>query len=221
MIAEQRLTKRHNTFFAKLLMTCLHRLELMTTILGMQLTENEYRTLVEQAPIMVWRSNLTCECDYFNQRWLEFTGRTLEQEQGNGWVQGVHPEDLDHCVNHYLSNFNSRNTFEMEYRLKRHDGVYRWIFDRGSPFFDVKGSFGGFIGSCIDVTDRVEAQEALKKAQEAELKILKGLLPICMHCKKIRDDKGYWREVEFYIQQHTDVSFSHDICKECRVKYHP
>lgn len=109
----------------------------------------------------------------------------------------------------------------MKYRLRRHDGAYRWIFDRGVPFFREDGSFAGFIGSCIDVTERVVAEEALKKQQESEVKMLKGLLPICMHCKKVRDDKGYWTQLESYIRQHTEAEFSHGICKECRELHHP
>ena len=93
----------------------------------------EYRTLVEQAPILIWRANTTTECDYFNERWLAFTGRSLEQESGNGWAEGVHPDDFQGCLSIYLEAFAKREIFEMEYRLRRHDGVYRWLFDRGVP----------------------------------------------------------------------------------------
>lgn len=127
-----------------------------------RLTLQEYETLVEQSPILIWRANIESLCDYFNDRWLSFRGRTMEQEYGNGWAEGVHPDDFDRCLKIYLDNFNSRNSFEMEYRLMRHDGNYRWIFDRGVPFYNDNGDFAGFIGSCIDVTDRVDAQEALR-----------------------------------------------------------
>jgi len=187
----------------------------------MKLSIQEYAALVEQSPILIWRADTSAKCDYFNHRWLEFTGRTMEQEQGDGWATGVHPEDLDRCVKYYLDHFHARKIFEMEYRLRRHDGVYRWLLDRGVPFYDEGGVFLGFIGSCVDITDRVEAQEALKKAQEAELSTLKGLLPICMFCKKIRDDKGYWSEVETYIRKRSQAEFSHGICKPCREKHYP
>jgi PAS domain S-box-containing protein len=88
------------------------------------------------------------ECDYFNEMWLAFTGRSMEQEMGNGWAEGVHPEDLDKCLKIYTDHFARREIFEMEYRLRRFDGVYRWIFDRGAPFR--RGNLR--IGSCIDVT---------------------------------------------------------------------
>lgn len=185
------------------------------------LSFEEYRVLVEQAPIMIWRSNAATECDYFNERWLAFSGRTLEQEKGTGWAEGVHPEDFSRCLEIYLGAFRKRDAFEMEYRLRRSDGTYRWIFDRGVPFNDADGQFAGYIGSCIDVTDRVEAQAALRKAQDAELKMLQGLLPICANCKNIRDDKGYWRTVESYVKEHSEAEFTHGICPQCMKKLYP
>jgi len=134
-----------------------------------QLSATEYRLLVEHSPVMIWRAALNAECDYFNDTWLEFTGRSLAQEFGNGWAEGVHPEDLDRCVKHYLDHFHRREAFEMEYRLRRHDGVYRWIFDRGAPFSDDAGNFAGFIGSCVDVDDRRRAQEERDRRGEAQL----------------------------------------------------
>jgi len=183
-----------------------------------ELSREEYKLLVEKAPIMVWRSDLTMECDYFNEIWLAFTGRSMEQEMGNGWAEGVHPEDFDTCLKIYTDHFARREPFEMEYRLRRFDGVYRWIFDRGVPFSDSEGHFKGYIGSCIDVTERKEAREALKKAQEVEIEQLRNLLPICSYCKKIRNARDYWEQIESYISNHSNVLFSHAICPECEVK---
>jgi PAS domain S-box-containing protein len=179
------------------------------------LTLDEYRALVEQAPIMIWRADTNALCDYFNDRWLVFRGRTMEQEAGNGWAEGVHPEDFDRCLKVYMESFNKREIFEMEYRLKRWDGVYRWIFDRGVPYYRNNDDFSGYIGSCTDVTERVEAQEALRFRLEEELHVLKGIIPICCYCKKIRDDKEYWEQMEAYITKHSDAHFSHGICPEC------
>ena len=109
---------------------------------------------------MIWRSGLDARCDYFNSTWLEFTGRSLDQELGDGWAEGVHPDDLERCIEIYRSHFARREPFEMEYRLRRHDGVYRYIFDRGSPYADGSGAFAGFIGSCHDVHDRVCTEQA-------------------------------------------------------------
>ena len=188
----------------------------------MKLSLEEYRALVEQAPILIWRADTTGECNYFNEQWLAFTGRTMEMESGNGWAEGVHPDDFQRCLDYYLDHFRRRAVFEMEYRLRRHDGEYRWLFDRGVPFFDdATGDFLGFIGSCIDITTRVEAQEALRKAQEEEVRTLRGLLPICMHCKKIRDDNDCWQPIELYVRARSKADFSHGICPDCLASNYP
>jgi PAS domain S-box-containing protein len=185
------------------------------------LTHQEYMILTEQSPIMIWRANTSSLCDYFNQRWLNFTGRTMEQETGNGWAEGVHRDDFDSCLKTYQTSFNNREIFEMEYRLRRHDGEFRWILDRGVPFNDTNHVFAGYIGSCIDITEQVTAQEQLKHLHEAEIKTLTGLIPICASCKKIRDDKGYWEQVEVYIQHHSEATFSHGLCPVCSQKLYP
>ncbi len=186
-----------------------------------KLSYNEYMIIVEQAPIMIWRANTSTECDYFNQQWLNFTGRKIEQELGNGWTEGVFSEDFNMCLEIYLSSFKKREVFEMEYRLRRYDGEYRWIFDRGVPFKDEQGNFGGYIGSCIDITDSVEARRLVLREHEYEITRLRGMLPICSSCKKIRDDKGYWNQIEVYIKEHSDAEFSHGICPECIKKLYP
>jgi PAS domain S-box-containing protein len=185
-----------------------------------KLTFAEYQALVEHGPIMIWRSTTTTECDYFNELWLEFTGRTIEEEIGNGWTDGVHPGDIDLCLETYLTAFKNRSAFEMEYRLRRHDGVYRWIFDRGVPFNNADGNFAGYIGSCIDVTEKVQARETLKSAH-AEVEQLRSLLPICSGCKAIRDDHGYWNQLESYISEHFETNFSHGLCPACAEKLYP
>jgi len=186
-----------------------------------KLSYNEYMVIVEQAPILIWRANTSTECDYFNQMWLNFTGRRIEQELGNGWTEGIFPEDFKRCLEIYLSSFKKREVFEMEYRLRRYDGEYRWLFDRGVPFEDEQGSFGGYIGSCIDITESVEARLLVLREQKSEIRQLRGMLPICSHCKKIRDDKGYWTQIEEYIHEHSEAEFSHSICQECAKKYYP
>jgi PAS domain S-box-containing protein len=157
--------------------------------MGRALAPAEYRLLVRHSPVMIWRSGLDAKCDYFNETWLAFTGRTLEEEMGDGWAEGVHPDDLARCVAHYLDHFHRRESFEMEYRLRRHDGVYRWIFDRGVPFTDDTGAFAGFIGSCVDVDDRRRAQEAQQQHDQEQLALArdfeKWILAIVSH--DIRD----------------------------------
>jgi PAS domain S-box-containing protein len=106
------------------------------------------------APVLIWMSGTDKLCTFFNQGWLDFTGRSLKQDFGNGWIAAVHPDDRDRCLEIYSSAFDARIDFQMEYRLRRFDGVYRWIVDFGIPQFESDGSFWGYVGSCIDMTDR-------------------------------------------------------------------
>jgi PAS domain S-box-containing protein len=124
-------------------------------------SETRFRTMADQAPVLLWMAGTDGLCEYFNQRWLAFTGRTLEQEIGNGWAEGVHAEDFQNCMTTYLEAFVERRSFSMEYRMRRHDGEYRWVFDQGAPRFDPDGKFVGYIGSCVDVTEQRQARDAL------------------------------------------------------------
>lgn len=112
-----------------------------------------YLKIFDEFPALIWRSRLDKLCDYFNKTWLEFTGRTMEQEFGNGWAEGVHPDDFDFCVQTYVTAFDKREAFLMEYRMKNKIGEYRWIRDFGRPFYDLDNSFLGYIGSCYDITE--------------------------------------------------------------------
>ena len=124
-------------------------------------SEERFRLVANAAPVMIWMSGPDKLCNYFNQPWLKFTGRALQAELGNGWAENVHPEDLSGCLETYANAFDQRQPFEMEYRLRRHDGEFRWVVDLGVPRFQHNGSFAGYIGSCMDVTDRKLAQESL------------------------------------------------------------
>jgi len=112
-----------------------------------------YLKIFEEFPALIWRSRLDKLCDYFNKTWLEFTGRTMEQEFGNGWAEGVHPDDFDFCLKTYVTAFDKREAFLMEYRMKNKFGEYRWIRDIGRPFYDLDNTFLGYIGSCYDITE--------------------------------------------------------------------
>jgi len=124
-------------------------------------SEERFRLVANTAPVMIWMSGTDKLCNYFNQPWLEFTGRPLEAELGNGWTEMVQPEDFRHCVNTYQEAFDRRDPFEMQYRLRRHDGEYRWLLDIGVPRLNPDGSFAGYIGSCIDITERKLAEDSL------------------------------------------------------------
>jgi PAS domain S-box-containing protein len=131
-------------------------------------SEARFRNMADTAPVMIWVSDANKLCTFFNKPWLDFTGRTTEEERGNGWVKSVHPDDLDRCFDTYSCAFDARQNFQMEYRLRRADGEYRSVLDRGAPRFGPGGIFAGYIGSAIDVTDLKRAQEEMVARQKLE-----------------------------------------------------
>jgi PAS domain S-box-containing protein len=136
---------------------------------ALQESEERFRNMADAAPVMIWVSGPDKGCIFFNKVWLDFTGRTMEQELGNGWAEGVHPDDRDRCLAIYSSSFDARQSFQLEYRLRRADGEYRWLFDNGVPRFAVGQVFEGYIGSCIDITERKreeELREELRRERE-------------------------------------------------------
>ncbi|MBE9155833.1 PAS domain S-box protein [Nodosilinea sp. LEGE 06152] len=132
--------------------------------------------MTDAAPMMVWLSGLDKRCTYFNHSWLAFTGRTIDQEMGDGWTEGIHPDDFEHCLSTYTNAFNARTSFQMEYRLRHRGGTHRWIFDVGEPRFSPDGEFLGYIGSCFDVHDRKQAEENLRQ-RETELRLVTDAVP--------------------------------------------
>ena len=140
-----------------------------------QESEQRFRHVANTAPVMIWMSGADMGCNYVNQPWLDFTGRSLAQELGNGWLEGIHPEDVTASFDTYTQAFNRHEPFTLQYRLRRRDGEYRWLLDRGVPRFNADDTFAGYIGSCVDLTDRKLAEEALSsvsrrliEAQEQE-----------------------------------------------------
>jgi PAS domain S-box-containing protein len=126
-------------------------------------SEDRFRNMADHAPVLLWMAGRDKLCNFFNQSWLEFTGRTLEQEIGNGWAEGVHPDDMQRCLDIYYAAFDARQPFRMEYRLRRHDGEYRWVSDMGTPRFAPNGAFMGYVGSAIDISDQKQAEESNRR----------------------------------------------------------
>jgi two-component system CheB/CheR fusion protein len=128
-------------------------------------SEQRFRSMADSAPVLIWMAGTDRRCAWINRGWLDFTGRRLEQELGDGWLEVVHPDDAERTRHTYAWCFERREPFEIEYRLLRYDGVYRWILDRGVPRHDGSGAFAGYIGSGIDITDRREAEAAMERSQ--------------------------------------------------------
>jgi len=149
-------------------------------------SEARFRTVADAAPVMIWMSGPDKLCTFFNKGWLDFTGRALEQELGNGWAEGVHREDLDRFLEFYVSSFSARQEFTMEYRLRRFDGEYCWVLDNGVPRLDSNGTFLGYIGTCIDITERKRAEETLA----TERKFLRQVIDIDPNFIFAKDREG-------------------------------
>jgi len=134
-------------------------------------SEARFQGMADTAPVLIWMTGTDGLCNYFNKPWLEFTGRTMEQEVGTGWIEGVHPDDVQGCFDGFLPAFAARKPFSMEYRLRRADGEYRWVIESGIPRYTGVGEFAGYIGSNIDITDlkRAEAERQRLRQVEADL----------------------------------------------------
>jgi two-component system CheB/CheR fusion protein len=131
-------------------------------------SELQYRTLADSGQALIWTSKADKKCDYFNQPWLDFTVLALEEELGDGWVEDLHPEDLQRCIEVYTGAFERRERFSLDYRLRRHDGEFRWVQDDGTPRYDIHGNFLGYIGHCLDITER-KRSEVERAKLEAQL----------------------------------------------------
>ena len=136
-------------------------------------SEERFRTLADSAPMAIWVAGTDKGCYWFNKTWLDFTGRSMEQEIGNGWAESVHPDDLVACMEHYQTCFDARRRFEMEYRLRNHRGEYRWMLDTGTPRLDADGVFSGFVGTMVDITERRAVEKELQL--QARVDYLTGL----------------------------------------------
>ena len=139
-------------------------------------SEQRFRSTANSAPVLIWMSGLDKRCTWFNQRWLDFVGRDMEQELGDGWCDNLHPADFDRALDTYHAAFDARRPYEMEFRLQRDDGSWRWLLERGTPNIGPTGEFEGYIGTCIDITEHRETVEQLRESR-ARFKTLTESLP--------------------------------------------
>jgi PAS domain S-box-containing protein len=129
-------------------------------------SEQRFRIMADSAPVMIWLCGVDKSCIWVNKPWLEFTGRTMDQELGNGWSEGIHNDDLQRSWETYVTSFDARKTFIMEYRIRRYDGQWRWVLDEGVPLYQENGKFSGYIGSCVDITDRKHSEDELRVRED-------------------------------------------------------
>src|SRR5260370_7385639 len=122
-------------------------------------SEERVRTMADTAPVLIWTTDADKLCTYVSQTWLDLTGRIFEEELGNGWADDIHPSDRDARLEAYAHCFDQRSPFTLEYRVRRHDGEYRWLLDKGTPRFASDGTFLGYIGSAPDITERTGLEE--------------------------------------------------------------
>jgi two-component system cell cycle sensor histidine kinase/response regulator CckA len=155
-------------------------------------SEERFRLMANTAPVMIWVSGTNKLCTFFNKPWLDFTGRTMEEELGNGWADGVHAEDLEHCLDIYFTAFEARSNFQMEYRLRHAGGEYRWVLDNGTPLYR-EGEFVGYIGSCIDITDHKLIEQRLL-SNEVQLTDAQRLAKVGSFEVHIDSDSLYWSD---------------------------
>ncbi|MET0935361.1 MAG: HWE histidine kinase domain-containing protein, partial [Luteibacter sp.] len=174
--------------------------------------DREFRELADFAPVMIWRAGTDTLCDWFNQPWLDFTGRTLRDDVGNGWAECVHPEDLDDCMATFLGAFGAREPFAMEYRLRRHDGEYRWIMDHGRPFYR-DGHFAGYWGSCVDVSTHREAQRAQRLLVNELNHRVKNTLAVvqAMATQSFREDRPVAESLASFEGRLQALAAAHDM----------
>jgi PAS domain S-box-containing protein len=172
-------------------------------------SEARFRDIADATPVLIWISDTDKTCIWFNSRWLDFTGRTMQQESGYGWVDGVHPDDLDRCVVVYNAAFDRREAYRTEYRRRRFDGEWRILDASGVPRF-IDGAFVGYIGSCIDVTDQRAAARALSESEE-QLRLATEAAEVGLWDADLVTDTLYWPprvKTMFGISAHVPVSLA-------------
>ncbi|MBN2805257.1 MAG: PAS domain S-box protein [Prolixibacteraceae bacterium] len=164
--------------------------------------ELQYRTLADSGLALIWKAGTDKLCNYFNLPWLNFTGRTFEQESGNGWAEGVHPDDFDRCLDTYVNAFDKREVFQMEYRLRHYSGEYRWLLDKGTPNYNAEGEFVGYIGHCFDITEQKKAEEKLRNIKQ-QYENLVSNIPVGVYI--LKTNTSYDFKLEFVSPKMAEI----------------
>jgi len=147
---------------AQVLSTAIARKQSHAVLLASQ---DRFTAIADSAPVMIWMCDAEKRCTWFNRRWLEATGRTMDDARTRGWLDAVHPDDMESCLDIYTTAFDARQPFSMQWRIRRHDGEWRWVAGTASPSFARDGAFTGYIGSCVDITEQKDAQAGIDRAR--------------------------------------------------------
>jgi PAS domain S-box-containing protein len=196
-------------------------------------SEERFRTLAAASPIGIFQTSPNGKCLYANEKWLNIAGLALNECLGEAWARAVHPDDREGTAWEWSKCAREERDFSREFRVQTPAGLVRWVHSYAAAI-RAQGEVVGYVGTIEDISERKQAEEQLKRfAWQVEqsnhelkealnnVKTLRGLLPICSGCKKIRDDKGYWNQIEFFIRDHSDANFSHGMCPECTRSYFP
>lgn len=190
-------------------------------------SEERFWTIASTAPVSIYETDESGAYWYVNPYWTKIAGLTIEQAQGEGWINGIYPEDREIVRSNWGKMVASQSKWGVEYRFQDQDGRITTVYGLVAQLLNEDGSTRGFIGINIDITERKMAEEEREKLihdlQKAlsEIKTLSGLLPICAHCKNIRDENDNWHRIEKYIDERSEAEFSHGICPDCAEKYYP
>jgi PAS domain S-box-containing protein len=196
-------------------------------------SEARFRALSTSSPIGIFQTDLEGNCLYANAQCLRLTGLSLDELRGVEWMKAIYPADRQGVMREMFACVNEGREFMREFRVQTPEGIVRWVHSRAA-LITAQDKAVGYVGTTEDITERRAAEEQLRrfaadveksnnelKEALANVKTLRGLLPICSGCKKIRDDKGYWNQIEFFIRDHSDASFSHGMCPECARRFFP
>src|SRR5215475_6731961 len=159
--------------------------------------DERFCEVMDAAPVMIWVSAADKNCVWFNRSWLKFTGRSMVQELSDGWTEGVHLDDYKSCLETYVSHFEARTEFRMQYRLRGHDGMHRWIDDCGIPRYARDGTFLGYIGSCVDITYQKETDAALRE-HDTRLRLATSSAKLGIYEQDIKNDRTVWVNGRMY-----------------------
>jgi|GEM_PF-3561665 PAS domain S-box-containing protein len=209
--------------------------ERQAALTALQKSEENFRLLVNNLPGVVFKGYLDWSIDFYDNKIEELAGYKREDFDSRRlkWCDVILPEDLQKVKKRFIKALKTNKLYKREYRIRTPKGKIVWIHSKGQIIIDQAGAIDHVAGVFFNITELKEAKEERKKAEKerekvilelqdalAQVKTLKGLLPICAHCKKIRDDEGYWQTLEKYLREHSEAEFSHGICPDCLKKHY-